>query len=62
MPSHASSCPQSSPTGDAARLQAVKDLRRLAANALQQDDVQKAHTLLSKAKSLKPPLESIDYL
>lgn len=62
MSSHASSCPQSPLTGDAARLQAVKDLRRLAASALQQDDVQKAHTLLSKAKSLKTPLESIDYL
>lgn len=62
MFSHTSLGPQSPLTGEAARLKAMKDLRKLAVGALQQDDVQKAHTLLSKAKSLRTPLESIDYL
>lgn len=47
---------------ETASLQIVKDIRRAAAAALQREETQKAHLLLCKAKELKTPVESIDYL
>lgn len=54
--------PSSSTTVSPSELQTAKTLRRSAAEALQKNDIQKAHSLLCKAKSLKLPLKSIDYL
>ena len=64
MPTHVAFSPSdaSAARDTASNLQTVKVLRRLAAEALQQDDAPKAHTFLCKAKSLKTPVESIDYL
>lgn len=44
------------------RISMVKDLRQMAGAALQNKDLEKAHDLLRKAKSLKIPLKNIDYL
>lgn len=57
-----SQSPLSSTFVDSSLLQTVKTLRRNAADALQKGETQKAHSLLCKAKSLKTPLESVDYL
>ncbi len=62
MSTHLSLSSQKPSPAGSDRQQEVKFLRKLAATALQQDNIQKAHLLLCKAKSLKTPLESIDYL